>query len=150
MPDLKLVALDSDDLAIVSAHVQDAVLKVGDLRWLASENRFMLTMNRFVREATPKTTRKGVKEFERRRAMLHFNRVEKVSATGLRQDNKEAVLVLLAIRFEEGDAPAGRLLLDFAGGGKIRLDVECIEAQLADLGAAWATGSEPQHDIEEN
>lgn len=145
MSDLKLVALDGDDLAILSAHVQDAVLKMADLRWLGSEKRFVLAMNRLARERA----RKGAKEFERRRAALHFDRVEKVSVTGLRQEAKEAVLVLLAIRFEETEAPAGRILLDFAGGGKIRLDVECIEAQLADLGAAWATRSLPQHDLDE-
>ncbi|MDJ0933535.1 DUF2948 family protein [Breoghania sp.] len=145
MSDLKLVALDSDDLAIVSAHVQDAVLKMVDLRWLEGEERFVLAMNRFVREEM----RDGQKEFERHRAALHFDRVEKVSVSGLRQGAKDAVLVLLAVRFEETESPAGRVLLDFAGGGKIRLDVECIEAQLADLGATWATRSAPQHDLDE-
>lgn len=145
MSDLKLVALDGEDLAIVSAHVQDAVLKVGDMRWMAGSNRFLLAMNRFAREAADETA----KTFERRRAALHFDRVEKVAVSNLRQDRPDAVLVLLAVRFQPTEAPAGHITLDFAGGGAVRLDVECIEAQLADLGAAWATGNKPQHDLDD-
>ncbi len=143
---LKLLALDAEDLAIVSSHVQDAVLKLGDIKWLATEKRLVLAMNRFVWEAAivggPRT-----RTFERRRAALHFDRVTSVKARGLAARNSEAVVSLLAIRFEETDPPAGTIELIFAGGGTMRLTVEVLEAQLADLGAAWATGHAPEHDI---
>lgn len=140
---LKLLALDEADLSVVSAHVQDAVMKVGDLSYLPKEKRFALAINRFSWEEADN----GRKTHERRRAALVFDRVNAVSSTCLRRDRPDAVLDLLAIRFEETDAPAGHVLLVFAGGAVVRLTVECIEARLADLGAAWATRAKPHHDL---
>jgi hypothetical protein len=141
---LKLLAMDDEDLAVVSAHVQDAVLKVADLVNLPKERRFALGMNRFTWEKAQGSRR----DFERRRAALTFDRVLSVKTSRIRRDRPEAVLELLAIAFEPaGEPPAGHVTLHFAGGGAIRLEVECIEARLADLGAAWATPNKPSHDI---
>jgi len=140
---LKLAALDPEDLAVVAAHVQDAVLKVGDVEWRPREKRLVIQLNRFVWEAAD---RKG-RGFERRRAALHFARVEAVQASRIRRDAPDAVLNLLTVRFEAGDAPAGHVYLDFSGGASLRLTVECIEAGLADLGAAWATENRPLHEV---
>ncbi len=140
---LKLLAMDDEDLAVISAHVQDAVLKVSDLVNLPKEHRFALGMNRFIWEKAEG----GRKNFERRRAALTFDRVLSVQTSRIRRDRPEAVLELLAIAFEPGEAPAGNVTLHFAGGGAIRLTVECIEARLADLGAAWSTRLKPSHDI---
>lgn len=140
---LKLVALDEEDLKIVSAHLQDAVMQVGDLTYLANEKRFVLACNRFVWE---KTFLKRRKAKERRRTALHFERVTKVQAKNIRRNAKDAVVNLLAIQFEQGDTPSGTVELIFSGDGIIRLEVECIEAQLSDLGGAWSTGSEPTHE----
>jgi hypothetical protein len=141
---LKLAALDEEDLKVVSAHVQDAVLRIGDVDYRPKEKRVLLQLNRFVWEKLDETA----KTFERRRACLHFARVEAVKATRIRQDAKDAVLELLTIRFEPGETPAGHVHLEFAGGGCIRLDVECIEMSLTDLGAAWATASVPAHQLD--
>ncbi|WP_181701703.1 DUF2948 family protein [Chthonobacter albigriseus] len=140
---LKLAALDQEDLAVIAAHVQDAVAKVGDVEWHPKEKRFLVQLNRFVWEKADR----GAKSFERRRACLHFARVEAVKATKVRQDAKDAVVDLLTIRFEETDSPAGHIYLELAGGGCVRLDVECIEASLTDLGAAWSTEHKPDHAI---
>lgn len=142
MTPLKLVALDETDLEIISAHTQDAVAKVGELAYLPAARRFVMPMNRFAWEASTGVLRR---HDERRRSVLHFDRV--LGAKLLRIDRTKAdeVLSLLAIRFGVGDAPAGTVELDFSGGGTIRLDVECIEARLADLGAAWQAGSRPIH-----
>lgn len=139
---LKLVALDSDDLAILSAHVQDAVLKVADLTYLPKEKRFVIAMNRFAWE---KNGRKG--ENERRRSALTFDRVLSAKASQIRRDLDDAVLELLAVSFTEGDAPGGAIDILFAGGGTVRLEVEVIEARLADLGPSWATQNRPEHDL---
>ncbi len=141
---LKLVALDAEDLDVVSAHLQDAVLKVGDIKWLPAENRFVVALNRFVWEDAVKDGRK--KAFERRRSALHFDRVLKVQANRIQQKASDTVLELLAVRFTETDAPAGFVELQFAGGSTLRLEVECLEAQLSDLGAAWQTKTRPKHD----
>jgi Protein of unknown function (DUF2948) len=141
---LRLIALDAEDLAILSAHVQDAVLKVGDMSWISDEKRFVLPMNRFVWEAAAGGS--WIKrDYQRRRSCLHFERVEGVKSAGIDRDAKESVLELLAVRFEPRETPSGDVLLDFAGGPSIRLAVECVEAQLADLGPAWSTDHAPRH-----
>jgi hypothetical protein len=142
MDSLKLVALDPEDLKIVSAHVQDAVVKSAELDYRAGEKRFLMPMNRFAWEVPRGFFRR---RNERRRSLLHFERVLSVQTTGISRDRQDEVLELLAILFEEAEAPAGVIELTFAGGAAARLQVECIEARLADLGAAWAARSRPQH-----
>jgi hypothetical protein len=143
MSGLKLVALDEDDLAVVSAHVQDAVLRVAEIDWQPDRHRFVMPLNRFVWETADGRFRRT---FERRRAVLHFDRVFAVRSTRVPKASAEAVLDLLAITFAPTEAPSGTVALAFAGGGEIRLDVECVEARLADLGAAWSTDNRPHHD----
>jgi hypothetical protein len=142
MTGLKLIALDDQDLSIVSAHVQDAVLKVSDLEFLPAAKRFLLTMNRFVWEAKSGLFRQ---HNERRQAVLHFDRVLGAKTSGIDRDKPAEVLSLLAISFIEISKPAGIVELIFAGGGAIMLDVECIEARLADIGGAWEATSRPIH-----
>ncbi len=146
MPDdrLRLIALDAEDLAVVSAYVQDAVLKLQDIKWLAKERRFVMAMNRFAWEQSGAGVRRGLRH-ERRRSALHFARVDAVKSTGMDQNAPGSVLNLLAVRFEPEDEPSGCILLEFAGGAAIRLSVECVEAQLTDLGPAWSTPHAPRH-----
>ena len=140
---LRLIALDAEDLAILSAHVQDAVLKVGDMRWIQGEKRFVAAINRFAWETVGGVRRK--REYQRRRAALHFERVENVQSTGIDRAATTTILDLLAIRFEAREDPSGDVLFDFAGGPTLRLSVECLEAQLTDLGPAWSTAHIPRH-----
>lgn len=141
---LKLIAFDGDDLAVISTHMQDAVLLVGDINYRKKEQQFALLVNRFVWGEEGK---KGSAPFQRRRSALHFDRVNIVTTHHIRQNEKAAVLNLLAIRFESDEGPSGRIFLSFSGGGVICLEVECIEAQLSDLGPAWSTKFKPSHDI---
>jgi hypothetical protein len=140
---LKLMALDEEDLAVVSAHLQDAVLKVGDMTYLPREKRFALVANRFAWEAV-----RGPKG-ERRRTGLSFARVLKVQRSRVRAEDPDAVLNLLAVTFTPGDAPSGHVTLVFSGGGAVRFQVECLEAELRDLGPAWETPNRPLHDLAE-
>lgn len=142
MDQLKLVALDEDDLNIVSAHVQDAVMRLGDLKFLGRERRFVVPMNRFAWE-----TQAGLfpGKPERRNSILHFERVNSARAAGLPRDKPLETLSLLALRFSPADAPAGAIELVFSGGGTLRLHVECIEARLSDMGGAWEASSRPKH-----
>ncbi len=140
---LKLAALDEDDLSVISAHLQDAVLRIGDIRYLAGEQRFVMVANRFDWDGVPD---KGKRSAMRRRCGLHFNRVLTVQSQMIKQGAEEAILSLLAIAFKSGDeAPAGTVELTFSGGGSIRLGVECIEASLEDLGPMWETANVPDH-----
>jgi hypothetical protein len=142
MDALKLAALDEDDLKIVSAHVQDAVMNVADLDFSPKGKHFTISMNRFVWERAG-----GVfsRRNERRRAVLNFDRVLSVRSSGIDMKQKEDVLSLLAVRFSAGETPAGTIDLTFAGNATVRLEVECIEARLADVGGAWEAASRPIH-----
>jgi hypothetical protein len=139
---LKLVALDQEDLAVVSAHLQDAILRVGDLTYLPKERRFALIARRFDWEADP------AEPPRRRLTALHFDRVSAVRARCLDRSNPDASLDLLAITFEETNAPSGTATLVFAEGCAIQLDLECVEIQMKDLGPVWKAESRPAHDME--
>jgi len=138
---LKFVVLDEEDLEVVSAHLQDAVLKVGDVHWRPQENRVVVALNRFDWEAA----QNGEPEYRRRRTALRFERVLSCKC----RDIGDTVLNLLAVEFAETDAPAGTVTLTFSGGGALRLEVECLEAELADLGPSWPTGARPVHALSE-
>jgi Protein of unknown function (DUF2948) len=139
---LKLVALDPEDLEIVSAHLQDAIVRVGDLAFLPEEGRFALVARRFDWEASPHEPPR------RRLAGLHFERVTAVRARGIDRSRTDAAMSLLAIAFEETNTPSGTVSLIFAEGGAIQIEVECIEMQMKDLGPVWEAESRPQHESE--
>ncbi|MBZ9764450.1 DUF2948 family protein [Mesorhizobium sp. CA8] len=142
MAALKLIALDDQDLSIISAHVQDAVMKVSDLEYLPAAKRFVMTMNRFVWEAKSGLFRQ---HNERRQSVLHFDRVLGAKTSGISRDKPAEVLSLLAVSFIAISKPAGIVELVFSGGGTIMLDVECVEARLADVGGSWEATSRPVH-----
>lgn len=149
MTDLKLIALDAEDLQVISAHVQDGVLRVSDMAYLPREKRFALVLNRFDwTAAVASATGGGRRQFERRRAGLRFERVMSAKVQGFDLNDKSAVLALLAIGFEPAsaaDAVEGDVTLTFSGGAAIRLHVECLEVELKDLGAVWVTAHPPEH-----
>jgi hypothetical protein len=140
---LKLIALDEEDLEVVSSHLQDAVVRVGEMAYVPSRKRFAAVVNRFNWE---KALAGGEAQAnERRRTALRFDRVLGAQLKQLKPSATDRVLSLLAVRFEPKDHPGGFITLTFSGGASIRLQVECIEAELTDLGPAWRTHSRPQH-----
>ncbi len=143
---LRLIALDAEDLAVLSAHLQDAVVKTGDMTWLPGQKRFALVLNRFAWEALEKGLGRK-KTYQRHRTGLHFDQVARVQSSGIDRTGKDNVLSLLAVQFHQTEAPAGEIRLVFSGGGTIRLTVECLEAQLSDLGPAWSADHAPRHNI---
>ena len=143
-PELKLLALDQEDLTVLSVHLQDAVVRVADMAYLKSEQRFAAVINRFDWEVAQTGGRKQP-AFSRRRAGLRFERVLSAQISKIDLTSKDSVLSLLAVQFEVKDEPEGFVTLHFSGGGAIRLHVECIEAELKDLGAAWAAVNKPVH-----
>ena len=139
--ELTLAAEDAEDLEIISARLQDAVVQVKDLVWLPKSRRFAGLFNRFKWEE-PK------KRDLRVRARLYFDDVKAVKSHNLRRDVPDGVLSLLTLRFTpngEGD-PSGTLALVFAGGAEIRLEVESINAGLTDVSGDWAALGRPYHD----
>jgi hypothetical protein len=159
--ELKLVALDKDDIEVVSAHVQDSLVQISDIFWRPHDHRFVMALNRFdwMTAAdiakTYKTTGKTKSyiigetkpEYRRCRTALRFERVLACKCRNLDQTAKDAKLNLLAVEFAEPDGPAGVVSLIFSGGGIIRLEVECLEAELADLGEVSPVTICPDHFI---
>ena len=126
----KLIALDADDLAVISAHVQDAFVRTGDIIWRQGEQRLVVGMNRLDWEQTLG----GETEPRRLIAALRFDRVLSCKSRNINLDAPDTALELLGIDFHPGEAPAGSAVLMFSHGGALRLDVECLECELADLG----------------
>lgn len=143
--ELKLVALDKDDIEVVSAHVQDALVKVADIFWQPREHRFVMALNRFDWMTAVDAKPVANADYRRCRTALRFERVLACKCRNLDQSAKDARLNLLAVEFAEHDAPAGIVTLTFSGGGVIRLDVECLEAELADLGEVFTADLCPDH-----
>jgi hypothetical protein len=129
-PPLKLIALDADDLAVISTHVQDARVQVADIIWRQPEKRLVIGMNRLDWEQTLE----GRTEPRRLVAALRFDRVLACKSRNIDLDDPEDTLDLVGIEFHEGETPGGSAVLHFAQGGALRLDVECLECELTDLG----------------
>jgi Protein of unknown function (DUF2948) len=133
---LKLLAFDGEDLEVISTHLQDAAVKPVDMAFLPREKRFALVVDRYDWCGAQSGER------TRRRSGLHFERVLGVKRSHFEQ-NGETSAVLLSISFDASDDPAGEITLIFEGGAAIRLEVECLEAAMSDLGPAWPCGSPP-------
>ena len=142
MDQLKFVVLDDEDLAVVSTHLQDAVLKVSDVLWRPQEKRLVLALNRFDWESAQAADHPA---YRRRRAALRFERVLSCKCRQVDPAGKDAVLNLLAVEFSPTEAPSGIVTLTFSGDAALRLEVECLEAELADLGPTWTTACCPAH-----
>ena len=141
----KLIALDTDDLAVISAHVQDASVRAGDIIWRQSEKRLVIGMNRLdwnevlLGNQQQDLQQKDLQldawpEPRRMVSALRFERVLSCKSRNIDLDAPETALELLGIEFHPGESPGGATMLMFANGGALRLDVECVECELADLG----------------
>ena len=141
---LKILALEPEDLPVISAYLQDAIVRIGDINYGPKSRQFVMVANRFEGEQD-----QSAQTGHRRRTGITFSQVNSVRAQKIRQGVNDAVLSLLALEFIAGkDAPEGILKLVFSGGGAIELDVECVEVQMEDLGPRWETANIPKHDQE--
>lgn len=136
---LRLAAQDEDDLRAVSAALQDAVAKMGDLAYDPKARVFTAVVNRYRWEAKRRQ--------ERVRAALRLDGVTRLRARGLRLDAKEAVANLLAVSWTpDPEPPGGTVTLVLSGGGEIEARVECIDVALVDLSRPWRARGRPKHD----
>jgi hypothetical protein len=141
---LKLVALDQDDLAVVSTHLQDATLTVGDVHWRPGEQRLVISLARFDWEGSLSDSPK----LQRRSTALRFERVNSIKCRNVDCKDKRVMLNLLAVEFDENDPPGGVVTLIFSGDAALRLEVECLECELVDLGPVWTATCCPAHAVE--
>ena len=135
---LRLLAEDAEDLAVIAAALQDAVGKIGDILYEPATRQLTLALNRYRWEA---------KGGERVRSAIQLGSVLKVQARKLRRGAKDAVVELLNIAFEPGEAPGGAVVFTFAGGGDLRAEVEFLDVVLADVSSPWPTPRTPKHEL---
>lgn len=140
---IRLAAQDADDLAVISAALQDAVAQLGDFTFDRKTRRFTAVFNRFRWEDGK--ARQGW----RTRSALDVSGVLHVRSKRLKQDAPGAIVSLLSLIFEEGDAPGGEICFAFSGGGELRIKVECIDALLVDIAEPWPAKGRPKHETDE-
>jgi hypothetical protein len=136
---LKLIALDREGLGVISAHIQDTCVKRADMTWLPRQRRFVVAGMRYDWVGA----KTGPEE--RVSSVLRFDRVLKVSHLALRESDSDATLNLLGVTFEKTEPPAGIIILAFADGALVRLEVECVEVELRDMGHRVPAQACPGH-----
>jgi hypothetical protein len=143
---LRLAAQDAEDLKVVSTLVQDAVFPGTQIRWNAKQRQFALLLNRF-RWEDQETAERSARSYERVQSVLVFDDVLKVASQGIDPRDKDVIMSLLSVEFEEEKDGAGRVTLVLAGDGAIALDVECLSVILKDVTRPYAapSGRAPSH-----
>ena len=136
---LRLLAEDASDLEVISAALQDAVARVGDIQWEAKARRLTIAVNRFRWELAEGSS-------ERIRAAVQLGGVLNVRARNMRPEPRDAVVQLLAITFEPGEVPGGVVTFAFADDADLAAEVECIDAAMADLSEPWIAAQAPEHE----
>ncbi|NRA29119.1 MAG: DUF2948 family protein [Parvularculaceae bacterium] len=137
-----LMAADAEDLQTISAMLQDAIVKVGDIAFLKEERRFAFVTNRFMWEVKRGLFSQG----QRVRAGVHFDDVKAVRSRAVRMTNKEALLDILSLEWE-GDENGGTITINLAGGGLIALDVDAINVTVEDISEPWRARRKPDHEV---
>ncbi len=143
---LRLKAEDAEDLAVITALVQDAVLPANEMRWLKGKRQFACLLNRFRWENEVVAEHRG-REFERVQSLLAFDDVMRASQQGIDARDRDIVLSLMTIAFEPGEDGTGRMILTFAGDGAVALDVEAVNVTLQDVTRPYRapSGKVPSH-----
>ena len=146
---LRLRAADAEDVAVFAAHVQDAIVQIGDMAYLPSKRRFALVMNRFKWEDLQPSDGPHADDdapYRRTRSAMHFDGVLNAKTMRLKLGDKTAVTNLLTLAFHEDKDGAGTIEMVFSGGAAVRLSVEAVDGWLTDIGAPWATKNLPSHE----
>ena len=125
----KLIALDEDDLAVISAHVQDARVRTGNILWRQGEKRLVIGLERIDLDQELDGKQPSLLA-----SALRFDRVLSVKSRNVAIDKPDADIDLIGLEFTETDAPGGKVTLLFSGRGAMQIEVECLECELADLG----------------
>ncbi len=142
---LRLVAMDEDDLQVLSALCQDAVFPASEMQWQRGRARFGILLNRFRWEDVPFAQRGG-RTPERVQSVLAVENVERVASQGVPRGDADTILSVLSVTFEPGEA-GGAVILTLAGDGAIRLQVSELEVALRDVTRPYAavSGKVPDH-----
>ncbi|MEO1312655.1 MAG: DUF2948 family protein [Pseudomonadota bacterium] len=144
---LTLRAETAEDVPVLSALIQDAVLPASEISWSPRKMRFAALINRFRWEDKDAADKAG-RPYERAQATLVVRGVLKVASMGVAPGDRESILSVLALEFEQGSDGAGRLTLVLAGDGALALEVECLDVTLRDVTRPYQapSGKAPSHE----
>jgi hypothetical protein len=147
---LRLRAVDAEDLKVISALIQDAVLPASEMTWQPARNRFAMLLNRFRWEDRENASRHK-RDFERVQSVLVIDYVNTAAFSGIHPKDSDEVLSILSLEFTPTDAPSGQLIVTFAGDGAIALTAECLEITLKDVTRPYIAPSRaaPHHSVED-
>ena len=141
---LKLIARTTEDLRVISAHLQDSIVKTSDIANLKKNRIFLMQLNRFMWE----DVEKGVfRKNKRIRTILKFENVLEVNSKNIRQGSKDKFLDFLAIESYKMSNNNYEMKLIFSGDSIIRVIAEVIEVTLDDQGEPWDTKNKPKHKV---
>ena len=138
---LKLRARDIEDLSVISAALQDALVPLGDMSHFPDDKTFMMVVNRYRWETEDEQS-------ERTHSGLRFDAVRRVQYRGIDLADRSQFLSFLSVAYDGSDDEGGVVVMHFAGGGAVRLEVGGLYCMLADFGEPWPTQWTPSHDPE--
>ena len=139
---LKLIAKTQEDLRVISAHLQDSIVKTSDIANLKKNKIFLMQLNRFMWE----DIEKGVfRKNKRIRTVLKFENVLKVTSKNVNQNKNDRFLDFLAIETFKMPDKNYEMNLIFSGDIVIKLIAEAIEVTLDDQGSSWESKNQPKH-----
>lgn len=143
---LALRAETTEDLAVLSAMVQDAVLPMGEMRFDRKRHELAFLINRFRWEDCPQAEARG-RPYERARAVLRIGGALAVASQGIDRGDTDTILSILSMAWEAGEDGAGRLVLTLAGDGAIAVTAECLDVSLRDVTRPYVapSGKMPTH-----
>lgn len=147
--ELRLRAEDAEDLAVISACLQDALVSVRDLAYDRDARVFVLVANRFRWEAAGAGQAAG-RVFERTLCAVAFDEIDGVVYRGFHRSEEDRILSLLAIRLVDGggsvsSSTGAAIDLEFAGGATLRLTAAAVRCRVRDFGEPWPTVWQPGH-----
>ncbi len=142
---LKLIGKNLEDIKVISAYLQDSIVKLKNIAFLKKNRIFVMILNRFMWE----DVEKGVfRQNKRVRCALKFEEVTKVQSKNINQKNKNKPLEYLAIKSSLISDNIFKIKIFFSGGGIITIISEVIEVTMSDLGKPWNVKYFPAHKLE--
>ncbi len=143
---LNLGAVDAEDLNVISALVQDAILPATEMRWLPAERQLAVLLNRLRWEDVP-AAQKRDRPVERVQSLLVVSDVMRVASQGVDRTDSDTVLSVLSVEFEPGEDGAGHVIVTLAGDGALRAEVEALDVSLKDVTRPYLAPSRklPEH-----
>lgn len=138
---MRLLAQSEKDLSVISAMVQDAITRVGDISYDKKTRQLIIAMNRFCWESGKRSIPARV------RAALQISDVISVRQTGIASGKRNGILSVLAIEFtaDAQNPPSGEIKINFSDNGTMLISVECLDLALVDISSAWGAKSRPKH-----